>query len=232
MTLVNTLRSLVFSDQFLLREVIDFLDTKSLLVLSLSSKNFRQFASRREIWDIDDTNGVCRWPWEDMELKRSLISYVNHYHLDAQVLCFVQSTSSQELMVLLSEPSSVHAIFLLHHLSTTSSSSALINHFQMVGLTGAIPDAAAVVVASKALLYLKSKILQWKWDVVLRTMTGHDMLFEGFLLIADAKSPNSLKSSKDLLREMHGASSGQRDGMDCHRKVLTFLLSFITTLYF
>ena len=234
MTLVNTLRRLVFSDQFLLREVVDYLDTTTLLVWSLSSKSFRHFASRREIWDVDTkakhrNGGVCRWPWDDME-PRSLISYVNHRHLDAKVLSFVQSTSSQELMQLLSEPSSVHAIFLLHHLSTTSplvttwrtrynsSPTNMINHLQMLGLSDAIPDVAAVVVASKALLFLKSKILQWKWDNILRTMTGHDLLFEGFQLIADAKSHIS-SVSLDGLVDMHGESSGQRDGMDCHRKV-------------
>ena len=221
LVVLQTLRSLVFSDQFLLREVVDYLDTTSLLVLSLSSKSFRLFASRSEIWDVDtqaQQNSVCRWPWEDLE-PRSLIKYVHHRHLDKKVLSFVQSMSSEELFQLLSEQSSTHAIFLLHHLSTTSSSNATIRHLNMLGLTVTIPDATAIVLASKAWLFVKSKILQLKWDVALRTMTGNDCLFEWFQLIADAKSHITSVFLLGVVDMKEGESSGQREGMDCHRKV-------------
>ena len=202
---------------------MDFLDTTSLLALSLTSKSFRLFASRSEIWDVEtNQNGVCRWPWDDLG-KRSLISYVNHRHLDKQVLSFVQTMSSQQLLQLLSDQSSAHAIFLLQHLSSKSKYPT-IKHLEMLGLTVPSYPADTAALISKALLFLKSKILQWKWDVTLRTMSGNDLLLEGFQLIADAKShltSVSLDGLVDMngIEALNGVSSGQREGMDCHRTV-------------
>lgn len=221
-----------------LDEIFYFVDSTSLLYLSGTSKQFLELVRRPVMWNVTDES--CRlnrwpWPWTDDDDQRTLSKFIFYRNIDHTVFAGMKSVIWKRsifgllLEILRSDIKFVHSIHMLMGVLLSMSTpdqpdtnEQLITpiaykYFEtldLVNVLGLSPTAFSrsyyAVVASKALVFLKSRLVQHRWNKLLKmNCTGNKLLLEGFLLVAESNS--------------HVVAGGT----DCNRRLVKRALSSI-----